>query len=162
MITSLTYIQLLESPHLFSLVTSWKELFPEVFQNYPSDSLRETLSLAGMDQTSHILLSLQDNQLIGSLCYKFSEDPALYSHKLPPGSLFFYNLFVLPKFQRQGKAHELLQKIEGDHPQKKITLMVLAQNDKAIRLYVKEDYRVRRALEHGFLMEKNLTKSILE
>lgn len=156
MITSLTYIQLLESQYLYSLICSWKELFPEVFVS--QESLRDVLSLAGVDQNTHILLSIQDDTLVGSLCYKFGEDRALQSYKLDPSSVFLYNVFVVPEFQRQGKAQELLQKIEED--QKKLVLMVLAQNDKAIRLYLKLGYRVKQALENAFIMEKNLIQSI--
>lgn len=158
MITSLTYVQLLESQYLYPLVSSWQELFPEVFTTRSCESLRDVLSLAGVDQNTHILLSIEDETLVGSLCYKFGDDQALQSYKLAPNSIFLYNVFVVPEFQRQGKAQELLKKVE--EYKKKLFLMVMAHNDKAIRLYLKLGYGVKQALENAFLMEKNLIQSI--
>lgn len=156
LMTTLTYPELLESTFLYPLLTGWKDVFPEVFQAHPCEALPDLLSLAGIDHDTKILLLHKDQTLLASLCYKYGSHPSLSTYKLNPNTIFVYNLFVVPGVRRQGQGHALLSKLE-EQEKKTIVLTVLPHNDIAIRFYLKEGYKVRQALEHAFVMEKNLT-----
>jgi ribosomal protein S18 acetylase RimI-like enzyme len=167
MILSLSYIQLLESEYLYTLVEEWKSVFSDVFSTHPSESLPEVLSLAGITPDVKVFLSIDPvtKTVKGSLCYLLgtAKHPVLEEYKIDTQTAFVYNLFTVPVYQRQGYGKAMMAMLEEElRKQKiaKINLVVLTGNDKAIRFYLKEGFKVRRAMEHGFLMEKHLTHSI--